>query len=316
MNTPQVAEMPNTPVAAGSRRTKRITLVQRDAFYGYLFVLPQVIGFLLFVLGPLMAVFAFSLQDRNLLSDRASFVGLGNYQQMIADPLFAKVLANSLIFMTGLVPLNLGISLTLALLLARSSRRVSLFRSVIFLPVVTSAVAWAIVWNFILQGEQGALNQVLALVGIRGPNWLGDPTWAMVSVIVVRVLKNVGLNVVIFVAALQDLPRDTVEAAEVDGATRWQSTRYIIIPFLAPSIMFVTIITVIGSLNVFDHIMLLTGGGPSNATMVLAFYVYHAAFRMYEIGYASTLAVVLFLLALLLTIVQWVLRRRFVYSEN
>lgn len=316
MNTPQTAQLPTAPAVGEGQRAKRMTLAQRDALYGYLFVLPQVIGFFLFVLGPLIAVFVFSMQERNLLSDRVDLAGLANYRQMLADPLFGKVLVNSLIFMVGLVPLNLAISLTLAIMLARSSRQVSFFRSIIFLPVVTSAVAWAIVWNFILQGEQGALNQLLALVGIRGPNWLGDPTWAMFSVILVRVLKNVGLNVVIFVAALQDLPRDIVEAAEVDGATRWQSARHIIIPFLAPAIMFVTIITVIGSLNVFDHIMLLTGGGPSNATMVLAFYVYHAAFRMYEIGYASTLAVVLFLLALLLTIVQWALRRRFVYSEN
>ena len=138
----------------------------------------------------------------------------------------------------------------------------------------------------------------------------------MFAVIFVRVLKNVGLNMVIFLAAIQDLPRDHVEAAHVDGANTWQTLRHIILPFLAPSILLATIITIIGSLNVFDHILLMTGGGPSNATMVLAYYVYFNAFKNYEVGYASAISVLVFVIALTLTVIQWSVRRRFVYNER
>jgi multiple sugar transport system permease protein len=173
-----------------------------------------------------------------------------------------------------------------------------------------------IVWCFILQGKSGLLNQALSVFGIQGPNWLYEPASAMFSVIFVRVLKNVGLNMVIFLAAMQDLPRDYIEAANVDGANRWQTIRHIVLPFLAPSILLVTIITIIGSLNVFDHILLMTAGGPSNSTMVLAYYVYFNAFKSYEIGYGSSIGVLLFVIALTLTIIQWSVRRRFVFNER
>jgi multiple sugar transport system permease protein len=172
------------------------------------------------------------------------------------------------------------------------------------------------VWTFILQGKNGLLNQVLAVIGVQGPNWLFEPASAMFSVILVRVLKNVGLNMLIFLAALQDLPRDYIEAAKVDGANAFQLIRNIIVPFLAPSILLVFIITIIGSLRVFAHILLLTGGGPSNSTMVLAYYIYFNAFQTYEIGYGSSIALVLFMIAMLLTVIQWSLRRRFIYQEN
>ena len=284
---------------------------------GYLFVLPRVLGFVIFVLGPLVAVFIFSLQNRNLLSGKIEFAGLQNYATMLfEDPVFKQMGVNTLTFTAGLVPLNVLLALALAILLAPQFRGVTAFRTIFFAPIITSTAAWIIVWTFILQGQQGPLNQFLALFGVEGPNWLREPASAMFSVIITRVIKNVGLNMVIFLAALQDLPREYVEAARVDGAGPWQVVRRIILPFLAPSIILVTVITVIGSLNVFDHILLLTNGGPSNATMVLAFYVYFNAFKAYEIGYASAVAVVLFLTALVLTIVQWSLRRRMVYLEQ
>ena len=302
---------------ANPARRWKFSLKQMDALFGYIFIAPQMLGFLAFVLGPLLSVFVFSAQSRNLLSGQVKWIGLDNYRQLLTgDPLFVKVLTNSLVFMLGLVPLNMVIALGLALLLARSMRGSTFFRTIFFSPVVTSTVAWVIVWRFVLQGEEGSLNQFLHLFGIQGPNWLQEPFWAMVAVIVTRVLKNVGLNIIIFLAAIKDLPKEYIEAASVDGANPWQILKSIILPFLAPTIMMVTVITVIGSLNVLDHIMLLTGGGPSNATMVLAYYVYYAAFRMYETGYASALAVVLFLTALLLTVMQWVVRKKVVYNER
>jgi multiple sugar transport system permease protein len=152
------------------------------------------------------------------------------------------------------------------------------------------------------------VNQALSLVGIDGPNWLREPTWAMVSVVVTLVLKNVGLNMVILLAALTNLPPEYREAAMVDGASRWQVFTKITLPLLSPTLLFVTVITVIGSLRVFDHIMLMTEGGPANATFVLVYYVYYSAFQNFKIGYASALATILFAVALVLTVTQFALR--------
>jgi multiple sugar transport system permease protein len=303
------------PISQTPRRG--LSLAQRDSLWGYLFVAPQVLGFLAFVLGPLVAILVFSTQDRNLLSGQTSYIGLENFQHMFTqDPVFFKMLGNSLTFTAGLVPMNITLALMLAIMLAPQFRGVSFFRAVFFAPVITSTVAWVIVWSFMLQGKNGLINQFLGLFSVQGPNWLFEEGPAMFAVILVRVLKNVGLNMVIFMAALQDLPRDHVEAANVDGASRWQTIRHIVLPFLAPSILLATIITIIGSLNVFDHILLMTEGGPSNATMVLAYYVYFNAFKNYDIGYGSAISVLLFAIALTLTMLQWSVRRRFVYSER
>lgn len=294
-----------------------LSQARQDELFGYLFIAPQMIGFLIFVIGPLIAVFVYSLQERNLLTGQVDFIGVKNFANMFTvDPLFGKVVRNTLVFTLGLVPLNIVLSLGLAVALTSQLRGTTIFRTVFFAPVVTSAVAWAIVWKFMLQHESGTVNQYLALIGIDGPNWLREPAWAMVSVIVTRALKNMGLNMIIFMAALASLPTSYNEAALVDGANGWQIFRKITLPLLAPTTVMVVIITVIGSLKVFDHIVLLTGGGPANSTMVLVNYIYHQGFQFFETGYASALAVVLFLVTLMLTVVQWSLRRRFVYNEQ
>lgn len=300
-----------------SKPGRNMSLSRQDAIFGYLFIAPQIIGFLLFVIGPVIAVFVFSFQERNILTGVIQPVGLANYERMTGgDPIFSTVLVNSIIFTAGLVPLNLALALVLAVMLNRRMRGVTIYRTIFFAPVVTSAAAWAIVWRFILQGEAGTLNQILAFGGITGPNWLREPEWAMFSVIVTRVLKNVGLNVIIFLAALQSIPREYDEAAMVDGANVVQRFFRITIPMLSPTILLVTVLTVIGSLKVFDHIVLMTNGGPSNATTVLVYYIYFQAFRVFNTGYASALAVSLFILALIATMTQWFLRKRFVYSER
>lgn len=290
---------------SGQRRRRR------EALYGYAFLSPQLFGFLLFVIGPLVAVFVYSFQTRNLLTGQISFVGLQNYKDaLFHNPLFWRVLLNSLIFAAGLVPFNMALALVLALLLSRPFRGVTIFRTMFFAPVVTSAVAWAIVWRFMLQGEHGTVNQFLGLAGIHGPNWLRQPAWAMVSVIGTRVLKNVGLNMIIYIAALQGIPREYSEAAAIDGANRWQVFRNITLPLLAPTTLVVSVITIVGSLKVFDQILLMTQGGPGNATMVLVYYIYQQAFQFFKTGYASTLAVTLFVVTLGLTLLQWTLRGR------
>lgn len=292
-------------------RVPRLSLKHREAVEAWLFVSPMVVGFLIFFLGPLIAVAYFSLTEWNLLTQQSVFVGLANFEDALTrNPDFWHVVRNSLVFALGLVPLNMALALLLALALYRPFFGVVFFRTIFFSPVVTSAVAWAIVWKFLLQGESGAVNQMLAQVGIIGPNWLREPDWAMAAVIVTRVIKMVGLNMILYIAALQSVPRDFEEAARLEGASYWQIFRMIIWPLLAPTTLIIFLITMIGSFKVFDHIYLMTNGGPENGTLVLAFYIYEQAFKFFDIGYASALAMIMFAIVMVLTIIQLVLRRK------
>lgn len=284
----------------------------------YFFIAPQMLGYLLFVLGPLIAVVVYSFQDRNLLTNTNSFIGFKNYHQMFfSDPIFWKTIGNTLVFSFGQVPINIGLSLFIAILLAKPFTGVGVYRTIIFAPVVTSAVAWAIVWKFLLQGgDKGAVNSILGIFGIEGPNWLYEKGWAMVSVIFNRVIKNLGMNVIIFLAAVMNLPEHYYEAAKIDGAGKLIIFRKITVPLLMPTLMMVTILTVIGSLKVFDTILLLTGGGPNNSTMVLVYYIYYQAFQFFQYGYASAVAIILFLIVFIMTLIQWSTRRRISFYEN
>jgi multiple sugar transport system permease protein len=288
-----------------------LTLRMREAMEAWLFISPTVAGFLIFFVGPLIAVVWYSLTEWNLLTQQATFVGLDNYgDALFRNPDFWHVVRNSVIFAVGLVPLNMALALLLALALSRRFAGVIIFRTVFFAPVVTSAVAWAIVWRFLLQGEAGFVNQILAQVGIDGPNWLREPNWAMAAVIVTRVIKMVGLNMILYIAALQAIPRDYEAAARLEGASGWQIFRWIVWPLLGPTTLVIMVITTIGSFKVFDHIYQMTGGGPENGTLVLAYYIYQQGFQFFDVGYASALAMIMFVIVMVLTIVQLALRRR------
>lgn len=277
----------------------------------WLFVSPTFIGFLIFFLGPLCAILYYSTTEWNLLTQEATFIGLANFENaLLENPDFRLVVRNSVIFAIGLVPLNMALALMLALALSRPFFGVVFFRTVFFAPVITSAIAWAIVWKFLLQGEGGFINQVLAIVGISGPNWLREPNWAMAAVIVTRVIKMVGLNMILYIAALQSIPRDYEEAARLEGASRRQVFKMITWPLLAPTTLVIMVITTIGSFKVFDHIYQMTGGGPENGTLVLAFYIYQQGFKFFNIGYASALAMIMFVIVMALTLVQVMLRRK------
>ena len=292
-------------------RLPKLSLKYREALEGWLFVSPIVTGFLIFFVGPLIAVVFYSMTEWNLLTQQATFVGARNYVDALSqNPDFWLVIRNSLIFAAGLVPANVILALGLALALSRPFFGVVFFRTIFFAPVITSAVAWAIVWKFLLQGENGFVNQILAIVGIHGPNWLRDPNWAMVAVIFTRVIKMVGLNMILYIAALQSVPRDYEEAARLEGASSWQIFWKITWPLLAPTTLVIMIITMIGSFKVFDHIYLMTNGGPENGTLVLAFYIYQQGFKFFNTGYASALAMIMFVIVFLLTVLQLVFRRK------
>lgn len=300
---------------AGRPRRRPLSIRQRDQLTGYLFIAPQLFGIAAFVILPLCLVIWFSLQNWNVLSGTSTFAGADNYRKLLADPQIAQVALATTIFSVGLVLLNIPMALVLAVLLNRKGRGIAFFRTAFFTPVVISTVAWSIVWQFLLQ-DNGGVNGLLSLVGITGPNWLQTGPTAMLAVIVVQVFKNVGLNMVLFLAGLQGVPQELQEAARVDGASGWRVFRSIVLPLISPTILLTVIITIVGSLQVFAQIAVLTAGGPGLSTTVLVYYLYQQAFQFHDFGYGSTLAIVLFVVVLVLTVVQWQLRRKWVFYEN
>ena len=295
--------------------TRLWTERRRDHLAGYLFIAPQLAGSILFVFVPLGLVFWYSLHEWNVLAGTFTFIGADNYRQLAADPKLGGVLAATGMFSAGLVVLNLTLALLLAVLLNQRLRGMIVFRTIFFSPVVVSLVAWTLVWGFLLQ-DNGGINGILAAVGVHGPNWLRGGTTAMISVVGVQVVKNVGLNMVLFLAALQGVPRDLYEATTLDGAGRWRQFRSITMPMISPTILLTSIITVVGSLQVFAQIAVLTQGGPGTSTTVLVYYLYQQAFQFHHFGYGATLSVLLFAIVLILTVAQWQMRKKWVFHES
>jgi multiple sugar transport system permease protein len=302
-------------VRAATRRRTFWTIPRRDTLVGYLMISPQLVGSVLFVLLPLGLVFHYSLQEWNVLAGTFEFVGGENYAKLLADPNMGQVLTSTALFSVGLVVLNLTLALILAILLDQRLRGTTFFRTLFFSPVLVSLVAWTIVWQFLLQ-QDGGINGVLGVAGVEGPNWLRGDATALLSVIVVQVVKNVGLNMVLFLAALQGVPRQLYEAAQLDGAGAWTRFARITVPQISPTILLTSIITVVGSLQVFAQIAVLTQGGPGMSTTVLVYYLYQQAFQFRHLGYGATLSVLLFLIVAALTLVQWRLRRKWVFHES
>jgi multiple sugar transport system permease protein len=309
--SPERAARPSGGRAAGRRPTRR----RGDILTGYLFVAPQVLGIIVFVLIPLGLIAFYNFHEWNVLAGTFRFVGTDNIEKLFTDPNLPPVLGATAVFGVGIVVGNISLALFLAVLLNRNFRGRTYFRAIFFSPVVVSIVAWTIVWGFLLQ-DNGGINGLLQLIGVDGPNWLREGPTAMLAVIVVQIFKNVGLNMVLFLAALQGVPRELTEAASIDGAGAWTSFRKITLPMISPTILLTTIITIVGSLQVFAQIAVLTQGGPGMSTTVLVYYLYQQAFEFHRFGYGSTLALLLFVIVLLLTLVQWQLRKRWVHYED
>lgn len=298
--------------SAAPRRSS--ATARRDWLVGYTMVSPAVLGSIVFVVIPLISVAWYSLHDWNVLASTFTFAGSSNYERMLSDKGLHESLLASLWFSIGLVVLNISLALLLAVLLNQRLPGTTAFRTFFFSPVVVSLVAWTIVWSFLLQAD-GGINGFLSVIGIEGPNWLRQPTTAMLSVIVVQVFKNVGLNMILLLSALQGVPEEIQEAAVLDGAGAGRRFRSITLPLISPTLLLVSILTVVGSLEVFAQIAVLTGGGPGTSTTVLVYYLYQQAFRFNEFGYASAVAVLLFVIVLTLTLVQWQTRKRWVFHE-
>lgn len=296
------------------RRQRRSTWRRRDEATGYLFVAPAVIGAVVFVVVPLVMVVWYSLHEWNVLAATFTFEGAANYERMLSDGALHESLIASGWFSIGVVVLNISLAMVLAILLNQKLPATTFFRVLFFSPVVVSLVAWTIVWGFLLQVD-GGINSALAAIGIDGPNWLRGSFTAMIAVVVVQVFKNVGLNMILFLSALQSVPEEVQEAARIDGASAWRRFWSITVPMISPMILLVSILTVVGSLETFALIDVLTQGGPGNATTVLVYFLYRQAFQFNEFGYASAIAVLLFVIVLALTLLQWQTRKRWVFHE-
>lgn len=241
---------------------------------------------------------------------RASFIGFENYVNLMQDPLFWRALLNTLYALVVAMPLTVVLALSFAALINREATYFKNFFKVSFyLPSITNTVAIAIVWAWMLNPDYGLINWFLGLFGIQGPNWLGDPIWAMPSVIMLVVWKAVGYNIILFTAGLQNIPDYLYEAAELDGASRFQQFLHVTIPSLRPTIFFVTVMTVIGYLQLFEEPYMLTAGGPLNSTLSIVLYLYRQGFRFFKLGYASSIAFMLFLMIFALTYIQMSARR-------
>jgi multiple sugar transport system permease protein len=253
------------------------------------------------------AAFALSLTDFDLyaLADPRNlrFAGLANYARLLHDPSFWRAFANTLYFVAVGAPLSVAASLGAALLLtARSARARAFFRTVYFVPVVTTLVAVAVVWRFVYHPRLGLANRALGALGLPGVDWLGDPAWAMPALILLAVWKNFGFNMVIFVAGLQAIPERLYEAARLDGATRWQQLRFVTLPMLWPTTGFVALMTLIGHFQLFAEPYVMTQGGPGDSTRSIVLLLYEQGFRWWNLGQAAAISVVLFGVVLALTL--------------
>jgi len=288
----------------GDKGVKKLLIIS-------IFLLPNMLGFMVFIGIPIISSFVLSFTEWDLISS-PSFVGLSNYIQLFHDDNFWAALKHTLTFIVGYLPTVMAISLAIALILNQKIKFKVFFRAAYFIPVVTSWVAVALIWKWLLNPTYGLVNYGLSLVGVTGPAWLQDPSWAMVGIILTSVWKDVGFVMVLFLAGLQGIPNSYYEAAEIDGANRFQKFWKITLPLLSPTTFFVLVISLINSFQVFDQVMIMTQGGPAGSTTVLVQQIYNHAFRYNQMGYASAASWILFALVFIVTFIQMRLQKRWI----
>ena len=282
---------------------------------GWVFVAPALAIIGLFFVVPVAAGFVLSLTDFDIyaLADLRNlrFVGLDDYRALLATPLFWQALGNTLYFVVVGVPLSIAASLGAALLLeSRLARLKGLFRTALFAPVVTTLVAVAVIWRYLLHARYGLIDYGLHWLGVPAIDWLGDPHWAMPAIIVFAVWKNFGYNMIIFVAGLQTIPEDLYEAARIDGASPLRRFWHVTLPGLAPVVLLVSVLTMAGYLQLFAEPYVMTQGGPAQSTVSVLYFMYEQGFKWWNLGTASAVAFLLFILVLAVTLVQLAVARR------
>jgi multiple sugar transport system permease protein len=280
----------------------------------YLYLLPILIGLTVFTAGPILASLGLSFTQYDIGAN-PRFIGTQNYREFLSSALFWQVTGNTIYYGLLYVPASIAVSLGLALLVEKRIRGIAFFRTIYFLPVVTSMVAAAIIWSWMYNSDVGLLNYLLSVIGIDGPKWLQNPHWALPAIAIMSIWKNAGYNMMIFLAGLANIPKDYYEAARLDGSTAWNRFLHITLPMLSPVTFFVLVVTTIGAFQVFEQTFVMTNGGPGVSTLTLSYYIWQTAFRFFNLGGASALGYLFFLLVLAVTALQFLARRRWVFQQ-
>lgn len=314
LSRPPLTVHPRQPLARSSR-VKTSTSVWKKRLTPYLFLAPNMLGFLLFTLVPLVMALGLGFFKWSLL-EQPVFNGVNNYIQLLTqDPTFHQVVLNTLYFVFFYVPLNLLVSLGVAVWLSGKIRWKGFFRIVLFLPVMTPAVGVALVW-MLMYDPSGILNEVIAAVfHVQGPAWLTSNLWSMPAIIFMSLWYSFGYNMLVFSSGIQAIPRHLYEAATLDGANKWHRFWHVTLPLLSPSTFFALVMTLITSFQVFDQAFILTGGGPGVSTTTLVLDIYQQGFVFFHMGYAASISTILFLLIMLVTVSQFILQKRWVHYE-
>ena len=298
----------------GRVATRRRGPLDGEGRWALLFLAPTLVGLAVLSAGPIIATFLISLTEWDLLT-APSFVGLSNFATLASDERFIKALRNTFFFTATSVPLGLVLALGIALALNQTIRGIAWIRTAYFLPVVTSTIAIALVWQWIYSPDAGLLNQALGALGIPPRKWLVEPTLAMPSIVAMSVWQGLGTNIIIFLAGLQAIPTELLDAASVDGAGRWARFRHVVLPLLTPSIFFTTVLGLIGSFQVFDQIFVLSRPRPTDATITVVYFIYENGFKFFKMGYASAASWILFVIVAFFTALYFRGQSRWVHYQ-
>jgi multiple sugar transport system permease protein len=295
------------PTLTGMRKREELT--------AWLFITPVVLGILIFQLYPTLFSFYISFTRWNLLSP-PKWIGLANYVELFTtDRFFLNTMSNTATYALGTVFIGLALGLIFAVLLNQELRGKYIYRAIYFVPVVAPTVAVALLWQLLYDPNFGVFNSLLRMVGIHGPNWLGNTTWAMRSIIFEAIWAGLGFTILIFLAGLQGISTEYYEAAEIDGANAVQKFYYITMPLLSPTTFFLLVTGVIGAFQVFDIPFVMTQGGPANATQMVIMYLYNNAFTIQKMGLAAAVAFIVFIVIIGLTVINFRLSKRWVFYE-
>lgn len=297
--------------ASRVNRNRERSRSRRNVLVALAFLAPSLVGFVTFNAGPLIGSMVISLFEWNLISS-PSFIGLENYRRMLFDdPRFWTVMSNTFWFVIGSVPVSVVLGLGVALLLNRGLRALPLLRAAYFVPVVVSVVASSLVWIWLFNPSVGLVNVALRAVGVSNPpDWLTSTTWALPALVIVAIWKNVGYNMVIYLAGLKNIPPELQEAMRADGANRLQRLWHLTLPLLRPTTFFILVISVINSFQVFGLALVMTEGGPGLATNTIVYYIYQQGFQNFRMGYAAALGWALFIVVLAITLLQAAVNKR------
>lgn len=281
----------------------------------WLFILPSLIGFILFSLIPMISAVFLSFTSWDIIGGSPNLIGFSNFIRIFSTPEFTRVMINTGKYIILYIPSIIISSLFVAVLFNSDVKGAGFFRVLLFIPVLTSWIAGAMIWRTALSTQYGLINNILSMVGIHGPGWLTDPKWSMISIVMVSVWKDLGFFSLILFGGLRGIDKTLYEAAKIDGANTFQIFRKITLPLVTPTLFFVLVTTIINSFQLFPQIMVMTDGGPLESTQVMVERIYKYGFRYYEMGYAAALAVILFLIIVAITLVQLRLQKKWVYYE-